>query len=116
MTSERPLEPIDMEWFDKGVLSITWSDDHKGVYPVRYLRQNCPCAACVDEWTGERRLKPDSIPLLILLEDIEPVGRYAFRIKWSDGHDTGIYSYTALRRMCQCDGCEPNKPKKKQLL
>ena len=37
MTSERPLEPIDMEWLDKGVLGITWSDDHKGVYPVRYL-------------------------------------------------------------------------------
>jgi DUF971 family protein len=116
MTSERPLEPIDMEWLDKGVLGITWSDDHKGVYPVRHLRQNCPCAACVDEWTGERRLKPDSIPLLILLEDIEPVGRYAFRIKWSDGHDTGIYSYTSLRRMCQCDVCAPNKPKKKVLM
>ncbi len=116
MTNERPLEPIDMEWFDKGVLSITWSDNHKGIYPVRYLRQHCPCAAWTDEGTGELRLKPDSIPLLILLEDIEPVGRYACRIKWSDGHDTGIYSYTSLRRMCQCDVCEPNKPKKKQLL
>jgi DUF971 family protein len=116
MSNERPLEPTDMEWSGKGVMSITWSDGHKAVYPVRYLRQHCPCAACVDEWTGELRLKPDSIPLLILLEDIEPVGRYAFRIKWSDGHDTGIYSYTALRRMCQCDICEPNKPKKKQLL
>ncbi len=116
MTTEQLLKPIDMEWLDNGVLSITWSDGHNGVYPVRYLRQNCPCAACVDEWTGERRLKPDSIPLLILLEDIEPVGHYAFRIKWSDGHDTGIYSYTSLRRMCQCDICVPNKPKKKQLL
>jgi len=114
--TESLLQPTDMEWLDKGVLSITWSDNHKGVYPVRYLRQHCPCAGCVDEWTGELRLKPDSIPLLILLEDIEPVGRYAFRFKWSDGHDTGIYSYTALRRMCQCDICVPNKPKKKQLL
>ena len=116
MPTERPLEPIDMEWLCKGVLSISWNDGHKGVYPVRHLRQHCPCAGCVDEWTGERRLKPDSIPLLILLEDIEPVGRYAFRIKWSDGHDTGIYAYTALRNMCQCDICVPNKPKKKQLL
>ena len=105
-----------MEWLDNGVLSITWSDNHKGVYPVRHLRQNCPCAACVDEWTGELRLKPDSVPLLILLEDIEPVGLYAFRIKWSDGHDTGIYAYTALRKMCQCDICVPNKPKKKELM
>ncbi len=116
MAIEQTLEPIDMEWVDKGVLAISWSDGHKGVYPVRYLRQHCPCAGCVDEWTGQRRLKPDSVPLLILLEDIEPVGRYAFRFKWSDGHDTGIYSYMSLRNMCQCDICVPNKPKKKQLL
>ena len=51
------LEPRDMEWLDKGVLGIQWSDGHKGIYSVRYLRQHCPCAACVDEWTGERRLK-----------------------------------------------------------
>ena len=39
---EKPLEPQDMEWLDKGVLGITWNDGHRGVYPVRYLRQNCP--------------------------------------------------------------------------
>ncbi|MDR4461233.1 MAG: DUF971 domain-containing protein [Nitrospirales bacterium] len=116
MTSQASLEPTDMEWLDNGVLGITWNDGHKGVYPVRYLRQHCPCAACTDEWTGELRLKPDSIPLLILLQDIEPVGRYAFRFKWSDGHDTGLYSYTALRHMCQCEICQPNKPRSKQLL
>ena len=110
--SNDTLEPKDMNWLDKGVLSIDWSDGHRGIYPVRYLRQHCPCAACTDEWTGELRLQPDSIPLLIMLQDIEAVGRYAFRFTWSDGHDTGIYSYTALRRMCQCDTCQPDKPQK----
>ena len=71
------LEPRDMEWVSKGVLAIHWSDGHKGIYPVRYLRQHCPCAACVDEWSGEHRLKPDDVPLLIMLQDIEPVGRYS---------------------------------------
>lgn len=104
------LEPRDMEWLDNGVLGIQWSDGHKGVYPVRYLRQHCPCAACVDEWTGERRLKPDDVPILIMLQDIESVGRYAFQFKWSDGHDTGIYSYSLLRKLCQCDICQPVKP------
>ena len=113
MASET-LEPKDMNWLDKGVLGIDWSDGHRGIYPVRYLRQHCPCAACTDEWTGELRLKPDSVPLLIMLKDIEAVGRYAFRFTWSDGHDTGIYSYTALRDMCQCDGCQPEKPQKPQ--
>lgn len=111
--SAEHVEPRDMYWIGKGVLGIEWSDGHKGVYPIRYLRQQCPCAACVDEWTGQRRIQPDSIPLLIMLEDIEPVGRYALRLKWSDGHDTGIYSYSALRRMCQCDECRPPEPESK---
>ena len=88
------LEPQDMEWLDKGVLGIQWSDGHKGIYPVRFLRLHCPCAACVDEWSGERRLKPDDVPLLILVQDIEPVGRYALQFTWSDGHNTGIYAYS----------------------
>lgn len=67
------VEPQDMEWHDKGVLGIRWSDGHQGIYPVRYLRQHCPCAACVDEWTGARRLIPEDIPLLIMLQDIQPV-------------------------------------------
>lgn len=108
--AETSLEPKDMSWLEKGVLGVEWSDGHHGVYPVRYLRQHCPCAACVDEWTGERRIKADEVPLLIMLKDIQPVGRYAFQFTWSDGHDTGIYSYQLLRRLCQCNECQPVKP------
>lgn len=104
------VEPRDMEWLDKGILGIEWSDGHKGIYPIRYLRLQCPCAACVDEWTGERRLREDEVPLLIMLQDILPVGRYALQFRWSDGHDAGIYSYQLLRRLCQCDVCVPVKP------
>ena len=113
------LEPKDMEWIGKGVLGIEWSDGHKGVYPVRYLRQHCPCAGCTDEWTGELRLNPDDVPLLIRLDDVQPVGRYALQFTWSDGHDTGIYSFNFLRRICQCDSCQPvkeEKPKGRRLL
>jgi len=104
------IEPRDMEWVEKGVLGIQWSDGHASRYPVRYLRQQCPCAACVDEWTGERRLQGDDVPLLIMVKDIQPVGRYALQFIWSDGHDSGIYSYTLLRKLCQCDSCQPVKP------
>ena len=72
------LEPKDMAWLDKGVLGIEWSDGHKAVYPVRYLRLHCPCAACTDEWTGELKLKPDEFPMLIRLDDAEPVNPTAF--------------------------------------
>ncbi len=107
--SNQSLIPKDMNWIDKGVFGIEWSDGHQSVYPVRHLRENCPCAACVDEWTGERRLNPESIPLLIMLKDIEPVGNYALRFKWSDGHETGIYTFYHLRRLCQCDLCNPDR-------
>jgi DUF971 family protein len=113
------LEPKDMSWVEKGVLGIEWNDGHRSVYPVRFLRQHCPCAGCVDEWTGERRLKADDVPMLIMLRDIESVGRYALQFKWSDGHDTGIYSYQLLRRLCQCELCQPIKqaePKSRRLL
>ncbi|MEK6532743.1 MAG: DUF971 domain-containing protein [Nitrospirota bacterium] len=104
------LVPIDMQWLEKGVLGIEWSDGHKGIYPVRVLRLHCPCAACVDEWTGVRRLKPDDVPMFIMAQDIQPVGRYALQFSWSDGHDSGIYSYGLLRQLCQCDVCVPVKP------
>jgi DUF971 family protein len=113
------LEPKDMEWLDKGVLGIEWSDGHKGVYPVRYLRQHCPCAACTDEWTGELKLKPDDVPIFVAVQDVEPVGRYALKFTFSDGHDTGIFSYTFLRKHCQCDTCvpvKPEEPKSRRLL
>jgi DUF971 family protein len=57
--------------------------------------------------------------MLIRVEDVEPVGRYALQFRFSDGHDTGIFSYNFLRRICQCDVCVPVKPpepKSKRLL
>ena len=57
------IEPKDMDWLEKGVFGIDWSDGHKGVYPIRYLRLHCPCAGCTDEWTGELKLKPDDVPV-----------------------------------------------------
>ena len=39
------------------------------------------------------------------MEAIEPVGNYALRIVWNDGHSTGIYSYSHLRSVCPCAPC-----------
>jgi DUF971 family protein len=36
---------------------------------------------------------------------IEPVGNYAIRINWSDGHNTGIYSWDHFREICPCPVC-----------
>ena len=80
-------------------LVITWLDGHESVYDVRDLRLACGCAACVDEWTGEGRLDPDAVPADVHPLRIDAVGRYAIHVRWSDGHDTGIYPYRRLREL-----------------
>ena len=66
------------------------------ILPSLELRFQCPCASCVDEITGKRTLrretlKPDVRPL-----KIEPVGRYGIHVEWSDGHRTGMYHFDRL--------------------
>ena len=78
-------------------LAITWSDGHESRYDVRELRLACGCATCVDEWSGEERLDPASVPEDVHPLKLETVGRYALQIDWSDGHSTGIYPFQRLR-------------------
>ena len=83
-------------------LAIRWGDGHESVYDVRALRLACGCAACIDEWSGEGRLDPASVPEDVHPLRIEPVGRYAIQFAWSDSHDTGIYTFERLRELCPC--------------
>ncbi len=78
-------------------LAITWSDGGESVFDVRALRLACACARCVDEWSGEERLDPATVPEDVHPLRIESVGRYAIQIHWSDGHDSGIYPFRRLR-------------------
>lgn len=80
-------------------LAITWADGRETVYDVRDLRLACACASCVDEWTGAGRLDPASVASDVHPRSLERVGRYAIRIHWSDGHDTGIYPFRRLREL-----------------
>ena len=53
--------------------------------------------------------KPKEQTLLMMYEapvkplEVTPVGKYALKFKWSDGHESGIYSWEYLRRVCQCE-------------
>jgi len=59
------------------------------------------CARCVDEITGLRILDIDGIKPEIVINEMSLVGNYALKIRWSDGHDTGLYTWDHLRRLCQ---------------
>jgi ATP-binding protein involved in chromosome partitioning len=91
--------PKQIRQAGKSELAITWQDGHESRYKVRDLRLACGCAVCVDEWTGEERLDPASVPDDVRPVKIESVGRYALQIQWSDGHEAGIYPFRRLRAL-----------------
>lgn len=84
---------------DDRTLGITWTDGKQSTYDVVQLRRRCPCATCIDEWTHEPLLKPEQIPESVRPIKVESVGQYALTIHFSDGHKTGIYTFSALRKM-----------------
>jgi ATP-binding protein involved in chromosome partitioning len=89
-----------------GGLDIVWEDPaHVGHFAARALRLACPCAACVDEMSGRPLLDPASVPRDVAVTAVEPVGAYGIRIRWSDGHGTGIHTFAALRAACPCPRC-----------
>jgi len=93
------ITPTRIEQASSSELGITWSDGRESRYGARQLRLACACAHCVDEWSGEPRLDVASVPDDIRPLKIQPVGRYALQIDWSDGHSTGIYSFRQLRAL-----------------
>lgn len=103
MTAMDP-RPIHLDLVREEALSITWDDGHASRLPVALLRRMSPSA-------DQRQLREEmaSNPLTVLpsrtfdapirAESIELVGNYALRIRFSDGHDTGIYSWRYLRSL-----------------
>lgn len=92
-------EPKSMDVVDKGDLQITWPDGLSNRFTAYELRVNCPCAMCVDENTGQRTLDPKKVPLNVQIKSFGRVGRYAVNFNFSDGHNTGIYSFDIFREM-----------------
>jgi DUF971 family protein len=106
-----PLLPVALNKEGNDRLVITWNDGHRGVCTWRHLREHCPCASCRDEHSkppdpfriltsAELAPKPPLAPVAMA-----PVGRYAYKIVWNDGHDTGIYTLENLRALCECPLC-----------
>ena len=80
-------------------LGITWTDHRQDTYDVVLLRRKCPCATCIDEWTHETILRPEQISDEVRPLKVESVGQYALTIQFSDGHKTGIYTFSMLRNL-----------------
>jgi DUF971 family protein len=79
-------------------LEIDWDGVAEPIhFAARTLRLACPCAGCVDEMSHRPLLDPATVPADIAVESLELVGAYGLRIRWTDGHATGIYTFEWLR-------------------
>jgi len=123
------FRPLSLRRIGETGLLIEWSDGHRSEYTWRWLRDHCPCASCREERQlagGKAQSSSEAqppktatgkIPLASVRAgevsgspyqavSVTPVGRYAYKIVWADGHDSGIYSLEWLRQLCQCPQCQ----------
>jgi DUF971 family protein len=91
------MKPTKLQLEDGKNLKIDWDNGRSSIITLRDLRKQCPCATCRAEVESHG---PSWIPLYsrdaLAIEGIEPLGHYALRFNWKDGHNTGIYSYEYL--------------------
>ena len=82
-------------------LLVRWHAGMECRLPLVGLRVQCMCARCVDEITGQRIVDTEGIDPDISIVDMQLVGNYALKIAWSDGHNTGLYTWPHLRQLCE---------------
>ncbi len=97
--------PTALKLTDDHQLLITWSNEVTKAYRVRELRDACPCATCREKRNAPPA-DPFALPLLskvdlepLRIQGMKPVGNYAYTISFSDGHDTGIFTFELLREL-----------------
>ncbi len=101
-----PLRPVVIRREGDDRLYIEWSDGKRGAATWDSLRAQCPCATCREE-----HAKPPDPFRILSPQDLTagpprpsgmiPIGRYAYKIVWNDGHDAGIYTIENLRELCE---------------
>ena len=97
------IAPKSIEPVSPDELRIEWKDGAVSFYRARQLRLACPCAQCVEEWTGRKLLEEGQVSADISIRNTDLVGRYALTFVWSDGHQTGIFSFDYLRQLAGLD-------------
>lgn len=96
--------PTKLKLTDPAHLRVDWSDGQVRTYAVKQLRDQCPCATCREQRTQDEP-HPDPLQLTVIspqearpleIVTMKPVGNYAYSIAFSDGHDSGIFSFELL--------------------
>jgi len=79
------------------ILEVHFDDGTQFELPFEYLRVFSPSAEVTGHGVGEGVLQTGKEAVTI--SRIEPVGNYALRLHFDDGHNTGLYSSTVLHEL-----------------
>lgn len=82
---------------DPFAFQIEWADGITQLFSLSELQKKCPCASCVDEVTGQRKVDENDLKKDVKAKYVENVGRYALRIQFTSGCSSGIFSFDKLR-------------------
>jgi DUF971 family protein len=97
MAGLNPLTPIPTELKlhrKSGILNVVFNDGKSFSFSCEFLRVYSPSAEVRGHEPGQAILQTDKKNVTIT--HIEPIGRYAVRLDFSDGHNTGLYSWDLL--------------------
>lgn len=93
-----PIIPIDIKLLQKSrVLEITYADGRQFALPCEYLRVHSPSAEVQGHGGAPAKLVVGKENINII--SIEPVGHYAIKLTFDDGHNTGLYSWETLYQL-----------------
>ena len=97
LTKETPI-PTEIKLHQASrELEVSYADGQKFRLSCEFLRVNSPSAEVRGHGPGQEVLQIGKRSVGI--DAIEPVGTYAVRFRFSDGHDTGIYSWDYLYQL-----------------
>jgi DUF971 family protein len=94
-SSKNPPQPVEIKLHQKSrVLEIAFADGAAFRLPCEFLRVYSPSAEVRGHGPGQEVLQKGKREVNVTA--VEPVGMYAVKLVFSDGHDTGIYSWDYL--------------------
>ena len=94
-----PVRPAEVKLEPGGGLAVRWEDGPSTLFAPKWMRARCPCAECVEEWTGKRTVGEAQVDASVKLRGFGSVGNYAIQPDWTDNHKTGIYSWDYLLKL-----------------
>ncbi len=96
--------PTEVELDRTSALTLHWPDGAVTRFALDDLRRNCPCAECRGVRDQGRVPGPGpNAPVPLTAIDAGLVGGWGLMIRWSDGHETGIYAWSILRTWADLD-------------